>query len=489
VKQRGCEISRDVRHIIIARILNLTIAGVVACGLGFGAGQAAAARHPIHHIRHRMAAFAPGPVHESILIDAQTGQILSENNADALTYPASLTKMMTLYLTFKALNEGRLRLDTRLPVSAWAASQPPTKLGLRAGDTVSVRSLILGIVTRSANDAAVVLAEGLAGSEPAFAEEMNAEARRLGMTRTVFRNASGLPNPEQKTTARDMAQLALALYRDFPRECGFFATKEFNFRGTEIVGHDHLLNWYPGVDGIKTGFIRASGYNLATSAVRNGHRLIGVVLGGATWAARDREMAALLDRGFAALDATTPAVARIETPAPARPAPLAAATPTPQRTVATPAALPAARPIAAERGAAPHRPALPVARAAARFAARLSPVTRAQAAPLPRPKPIPNARLAHAAPAAPAGWSIQIGAFRNASAARQAARTAGDLRLTRGKPLEILPPIRTARTRVRLYRARLLRFTARDAESACAALRKRRIPCAVIPPPIRFARR
>jgi D-alanyl-D-alanine carboxypeptidase len=229
----------------MSRSLTWASAGLVVCGLGLGAGQAEAARHVGHRFRHRIVAFTPGPgpVHEDILIDVQTGRVLSESNADALTYPASLTKMMTLYLTFKALNAGRLRLDTRLPVSAWAASQAPTKLGLRPGDTVSVRSLILGIVTRSANDAAVVLAEGLAGSEPAFADEMNAEARRLGMTRTYFRNASGLPNAEQHTTARDIAQLALALYRDFPREYGFFATKEFDFRGTEIVGHDHLLNW------------------------------------------------------------------------------------------------------------------------------------------------------------------------------------------------------------------------------------------------------
>jgi D-alanyl-D-alanine carboxypeptidase len=457
VKQRELRAFRDV-GCPVSRTLTRAVAALVAIGLGFGVDQAAAARHAGHHIRHRLAAFAPGPVRESILIDARTGQVLNESNADAPTYPASLTKMMTLYLTFQALNAGRLRLDTRLPVSLWAASQSPTKLGLRAGDTVSVRSLILGIVTRSANDAAVVLAEGLAGSEPAFAAEMNAAARRLGMTRTVFRNASGLPDPEQQTTARDIAQLALALWRDFPREYAFFATKEFNFRGTEIVGHDHLLSWYPGVDGIKTGYIRASGYNLATSAVRDGHRLIGVVLGGLTWGTRDREMAALLDRGFAELGAPTGAVARSEPPPSALPHPV----PIPIPAVAR-AAAPAKRFAAARDSVPPRQPARRIANAAVRFAARLSPVGRAEAAPVPRPEPIPAARLARAP-------------------------VAGGLRFVKGKPLAILRPVRGARDR--FYRARLVRYTAKKhTRSACAALHKKRGSCAAGALPVRFARR
>src|SRR5262249_12854480 len=158
--------------------------------------------------------------------------------------------------------------------------------GLRAGETVQVQDLILGIVTRSANDAAAVLAEAQAGSEAAFAEHMTRKAQQLGMTATVFRNASGLPDPEQRTTARDMAKLALALYRDFPREYRYFATREFDFRGRIIIGHDHLLDWYPGADGLKTGYIRASGFNLVTSAVREGHRLIGVVMGGSSGGVR-----------------------------------------------------------------------------------------------------------------------------------------------------------------------------------------------------------
>src|SRR5271155_980205 len=276
--------------------------GAIAVLLTLGASPAAARHHPGHgHARHGFSGVDPSRENESIVIDAETGRVLSEMSADAVTYPASLTKMMTLYLTFEALNAGRLRLDQYLPVSLEAASKSPTKLGLRPGDSVAVQDLILGIVTRSANDAAAVLAEGIGGSEPAFADRMNRKSQQLGMRSTTYRNASGLPDPEQHTTARDTAQLALALYHDYPREYRYFSTREFYFRGHLIVGHDHLLDWYPGADGIKTGYIRASGFNLATSAVREGHRLIGVVLGGVSGGARDREMGVLLDQGFASL--------------------------------------------------------------------------------------------------------------------------------------------------------------------------------------------
>jgi D-alanyl-D-alanine carboxypeptidase len=246
-----------------------------------------------------------------ILIDAATGAILSETKPDMAAYPASLTKMMTLYLTFSALNEGRLGLDQLVPVSAHAAAQAPSKLWLKPGDSVPVQALVLALVTRSANDAAVVLAEALAGSETNFAERMTETARRLGMHDTNFRNASGLPDPLHRTTARDLARLSLALYQDFPREYAYFSTREFEFRGQKIKTHNHMLDSYEGSNGIKTGFTRAAGFNLAASAERNGSRLIGVVLGSPSWPVRDREMAALFDRGFAALGATRVASADI----------------------------------------------------------------------------------------------------------------------------------------------------------------------------------
>jgi D-alanyl-D-alanine carboxypeptidase len=232
------------------------------------------------------------------MIDADTGQVLHESGADRVTYPASLTKMMTLYLTFEALEQKRVDLDDKLTVSAHAARQAPSKLGLNAGDTLTVEDAILGIVTKSANDAAVVLAEGLGGTESAFAGAMTEKARALGMTSTEFHNASGLPARHQVTTARDMVMLARALVRDFPQYYHFFGTPEFTYDGLTFQNHNRLLKSYPGADGIKTGYIHASGFNLVASAKRDGRRLIGVVLGGRTPRQRNAIMTSLLDAGF-----------------------------------------------------------------------------------------------------------------------------------------------------------------------------------------------
>lgn len=454
-----------------ARSAAAVIAVAAAALVAIGSGGAEAAHRSRHHVRLATVGFSPAPVSESIVLDADTGRVMSESNADALTYPASLTKMMTLYLTFEALNSGRLRLDQLLPVSLAAASKSPTKLGLRPGESVSVQDLILGIVTRSANDAAAVLAEGLAGSEPAFADLMNRKCQQLGMRGTFYRNASGLPDPLQHTTARDTAQLALALYHDFPREYHYFSTRSFVFRGVTIVGHDHLLDWYPGADGIKTGYIRAAGFNLATSASRDGHRLIGVVLGGHSGSARDREMGAILDQGFAALGVPpATAVAHRAAPAPApvaAPGPVVAAAQAPDTVAATADKTPAA-PAHAKRGA--------LRRAAARLAAHLSPVGKAEAATLPHPAPHPTPRPAPA----PDRWGIQLGAFHAPRAAEKAARAAASLPAAKGKTVQIVEPGKAAKDR--LYRARLLNFTPREAQSACAQLHKKKMECSVISP-------
>jgi D-alanyl-D-alanine carboxypeptidase len=427
--------------------------------LTLGASPAAARHHPGNHghAGHGFHGVDPSRENESIVIDAETGRVLSEMNADAITYPASLTKMMTLYLTFEALNSGRLALDQYLPVSSEAASKSPTKLHLVPGDSVQVHDLILGIVTKSANDAAAVLAEGLAGSEPAFADRMTAKARQLGMTSTVYRNASGLPDPEQRTTARDVAQLALALYNDFPREYRYFATRQFFFRGRVILTHNHLLDSYEGADGIKTGYIGASGFNLAASAVRNGHRLIGVVMGGASAGSRDREMAALLDQGFSDVGAGGTLVAGREAPSPSV-APVAAESDQPE----------------------PVRPREKIgqlAKAARKIAAHLSPVAKAEAAP-----------IAHQLrpPAETDRWSIQLGAFRVESAAEQAVRSAAVVPEARGKPVQIVQPSKGGKEHV--YRARLVNFSSQEAQGACAALHKKKIECSVVPPaPVKVA--
>jgi D-alanyl-D-alanine carboxypeptidase len=236
--------------------------------------------------------------YSSIVIDAATGNVLSAASADESRYPASLTKLMTLYLLFEGIRDRRVALDEPVPVSAHAASMEPSKLGLVPGTRITVQQAILGLVTKSANDAAAALAELLGGTEERFAQMMTLRARALGMAHTVFRNASGLPDPEQVSTARDMAILARHLIQDFPAEYRYFSVADFVFHGRVIPNHDHMLISYPGADGLKTGYTEASGLNLVTSAVRDNVRLIGVVFGAASSAERDRHMAALLDAGF-----------------------------------------------------------------------------------------------------------------------------------------------------------------------------------------------
>jgi D-alanyl-D-alanine carboxypeptidase len=231
-------------------------------------------------------------------MDASTGQVLYAVNADLSRYPASLTKMMTLYMVFEALSEGALTLGQPLYTSTHASLQPPTKLGLRAGQSISVEDAILALVTKSANDAAAVVAEALGGSEDYFAWKMTLKARELGMNRTTFANASGLPDSSQVTTARDMGILALALLHDYPQYYQYFSTQRFYWRGSYHANHNRMLAAYPGVDGIKTGYTHASGFNLVASAEREGRRLIGVVMGARSPSNRTAIMTSLLDQAF-----------------------------------------------------------------------------------------------------------------------------------------------------------------------------------------------
>lgn len=235
----------------------------------------------------------------SLVIDADTGVVLHQENAGRIRYPASLTKMMSIYVALYAVKNKTLKMSDKFKVSSKAAAQPPTKLRLRRGQRISVRKLIESLVVKSANDAAVVLAEGIAGSEWKFAMLMNRMARRLGMKNTTFRNASGLHDRRQHTTAFDMARLAVALRRDFPEYYYLFAKKKFFYNGKVYKTHNHVLKSYKGTDGLKTGYTRASGFNLVTSVQRRGQRLIGVVMGGRTYRTRDRHMKKLLDRAFA----------------------------------------------------------------------------------------------------------------------------------------------------------------------------------------------
>ena len=237
----------------------------------------------------------------SVVIDADTGEVIYARQANAQRIPASLVKMMTLYMTFEALATGKLKLTQRLRVSKTAAGRSPTKLGLKPGNTIKVEDAILGLITKSANDAATVLAEALSGTEPKFARAMTIRGRKLGMKRTIFRNASGLPNRRQRSTAFDLAVLARALIRDFPQHYHYFATQNFRYGRKVYKNHNKLLTSYVGADGIKTGYTRASGFNMAISAKRDNRRLIGVIIGGRTGRSRDQHTAKLLDDAFATL--------------------------------------------------------------------------------------------------------------------------------------------------------------------------------------------
>ena len=234
----------------------------------------------------------------AIVVDARNGKVLSAEYADARRYPASLTKMMTLYVLFEDLKAGKIKLDSPIRMSARAASMAPSKLGVKPGKSITVETAIRALVVKSANDVAAAIAENLGGTESAFAKRMTRTARSIGMNRTTFVNASGLPNPNQITTARDMATLGLRLMRDFPQYYPYFRAQSFTYAGRTIRGHNRLLGKFEGTDGIKTGYINASGYNLVTSARRGSQRLVGVVMGGRTGNSRNAYMMKILDKHF-----------------------------------------------------------------------------------------------------------------------------------------------------------------------------------------------
>jgi D-alanyl-D-alanine carboxypeptidase len=274
------------------QVLGLLITLMIA-GVGWDQAQARSSRKDppkrvIHGPNYR-------PPYAAIVVDDKSGFVLHEVSADEPRRPASLTKIMTLYLLFEQLEGGKLNLDTPLPISTQAALQPPTKLGLKANQTIKVEDAIKGLVTKSANDAAVVVAEAIGGSEAEFAKLMTLKARMLGMTSTTYVNASGLPAEEQITTARDQAVLGRAIQHRFPGYYQYFATPSFRYKGAEMHNHNALLGQVKGVDGIKTGYTEASGYNLVTSVRRDEKHIVAVVLGGTSNAARDARMRQLIE--------------------------------------------------------------------------------------------------------------------------------------------------------------------------------------------------
>lgn len=401
------------------------------------------------------------PKYASLVIEAQTGRILSAANADRLRHPASLTKMMTLYMMFQALEAGRLRLDQRLPVSSNAAAQSPSKLGLRTGQTISVQDAILGLVTESANDAAVVVAEALAGSEAAFGQMMTRQARALGMTKSVFHNPSGLPNSEQVTTARDMVILGYALIHHYPRYYPMLSRASFTYNGIRHDNHNRLMQRYAGMDGIKTGYIRASGFNLVSSAVQNNTRLIGVVFGGRSAVSRDNHMAQLLDQAFASLPRSGRAA-------------LTPSNVTEAEGDSNQITDPDYIPLPGKVAAVFVPPTAAVQRAAElpRSEGALQRETRLGLQPSPLPAQQPNLT----------NWGVQIGAFSDPAIGKQALANIVKLNshsLTGAD--QILQKI-TANDGSAIYRARFMGMTESNARNLCAAMTQQRQNCLLVTP-------
>jgi D-alanyl-D-alanine carboxypeptidase len=467
------------------------------------------------------------PLFASIVVDGNNGEVLHATNADALRHPASLTKIMTLYLLFERLEAGKMRLDSQLMVSEHAAEQAPTKLGLRPGQTIIVDDAIKAVVTKSANDAAVTIAENLAGDEAEFARLMTQKARALGMSRTTYVNASGLPDDDQITTARDQALLGRAIQERFPRYYRYFSTPEFVYHGREMRNHNHLLGEVGGVDGIKTGYTRASGFNLVTSVHRDGRYLVAVVLGGRSASERDERMRELIGTHIreATLRHIAPPVAekfephaepqpallaRVQTPLPphvdavstgttnAQPAagasdpiqPVMVRTIT-YRTAPVPtgsfATMPALTPVIA--ASPPSPPPAPVAVRAAAPVVQPEPepshivvassepapiVTSAKAEPAKTNLPIAEAAQHHSH--AHGEWMIQVGAFEDEGDARQHLSSA---QLKVPAMLAAADPFteRVQKGDKAYYRARFAGFDKATAEATCKLLKRSEIEC------------
>ena len=380
----------------------------------------------------------------AMIVDADSGEILFSRNGEAIRYPASLTKMMTLYLAFDALDSGKLRLNQKLSVSKRAAGQTPSRLGLRAGSTITAKDAILAMVTKSANDAATVVAEALGGTEINFAEMMTDKARDLGMRRTTFRNATGLPNRHQRTTAGDMTVLARALLNDHPRYYHYFSTTKFSYAGKTYRNHNHLLGQYQGADGIKTGYIRASGFNVVASVRRGDRRLIGVVFGGQSANSRDNHAISLFDRAFSVIEARnlpTPAVkpSRPNVPEPqlAADAPAEAGAPEQGSTDGTETTTDASVPSLPE------------------MANRST-----------------NQRT----------WLIQVGAFSDRDSAFHGIRQASEIAARYLSDARVAVSEAPSRTNAPLSRARIVGITRENALSACRTLVKNGIDCVALNP-------
>jgi D-alanyl-D-alanine carboxypeptidase len=472
----------------LSGLFRIVLVSLAVWGLLMPAEAEARVRHP-HHPRHAAgAAVARSAGYADLVIDGNTGLVLHATNAESQRHPASLTKMMTLYITFQALEAGKLRLDQRLWVSENASEQSPTKLGLLAGQSIRVQDAILGLVTESANDAAVVLAEAIGGSEDRFAQYMTRQARALGMSRTNFQNPNGLPDPDQVTCAADMVRLGYALIHHYPQYYRFFSEDSFVYAGVARRNHNHLMERYDGMDGIKTGYIRTSGFNLVASAARGQTRLIAAVFGGRSASLRDKQMEGLLDQGFASAPASNnlPVVRVGQSGDVNGDGALAAgdylSLPQKVPAVFAPANRMAANdeveekpsvetPVAAEEKQEP-------APARTAVAAPQAPVVAKPEAP--KPPVLAKAEVEAPKTTSSGRWAVQIGAYADPAVGRIAlqgvARQVPALRS--GTP--ILQQVRINNSS--LYRARYTALDERTARSTCATLTRERKNCIIVMP-------
>lgn len=426
----------------------------------------------------------------AIVIDAKTGKVLYSSDANGRRYPASLTKMMTLYLTFEALAKGRISKNTPVPFSAHAAAEPPTKLGVKPGGSVSVDTAILSMVTKSANDSATALGELIGGNEGNFARMMTAKARQLGMNGTVFRNANGLPDPGQFTTAHDMAMLGIALREHFPQYYGYFSQRSFLYGRQRINGHNRLLGRIKGVDGIKTGYTRASGYNLVSSVNDGDRKLVAVVMGGASGRSRDNQMAGLIN-AYMPRASTRGGSALVAKAGGGNPISALAKVFLPKHDAPTPDEKPA---VEDEATVASADDSAPVVEETAPVVEETTPVvqikkvkTVAVAAVAAAPAPQAVAAYAEPEPAAavdpvktasvPSGWAVQV-----ASSPKQSEAQAFLDKTSKQAPKVLADAsaftVAFDKDGVTYYRARFGGFSSKDAAwNACTALKKKKISC------------
>ncbi len=410
----------------------------------------------------------------AIVVDTTNGNVLFERGADTQKYPASLTKMMTIYMVFDAVERGEITMDTEWSVSSRASQQPPSKLGLRSGSTITVRNAVMALMTKSANDVATVVAEGMSGTEWQFAQDMTAKARELGMTRTQFGNASGLPDESMVSTARDMATLAMRLQDDFPQYYDLFSTTSFTYNGQTYGNHNKLLGVVDGVDGMKTGYTRAAGWNLAASAIRDGRRIVAIIMGGKSRIWRDERMKQLIGEGYviaARLDLEVP----LPDGHPLREQPImVASVEVTQETVAT---LPATPTAVTEfsAGGVPYPKTHPTRETMLAGAFSIDNIARAIDGGDGETPLLTTAQgSAEATP-----WAMQVGAYSQFENAYQAIDTAEfHLRDVMG---EVAAVVTSSETEAgEFYRARFVGLSEDQARQGCQILMSRNLPCAVV---------